>query len=79
MTTKGIKLQDAAAMKAILSRIVALLTRMVMKSNGVAELGATTDAEIDYDNEHRCAEHEHEHEAQTAETPESWNAMQRRW
>jgi hypothetical protein len=35
------------------------------------------DAAIDYDNEHRCAEHEHE--SQTEETPEPWDATERRW
>jgi hypothetical protein len=66
--TKGIKVQDDAAMKAMLYRIVAMLTRMAMKFDGVAEPVAAYDAEIDYDNEHRYAEHEHE--AQTEETPE---------
>ncbi len=64
-------------MKAILHRIMAMPHRMALIFDGVAKPGATTDAEIDYDNEHRCAEHEHE--AQTAETLEPWNAMQRRW
>jgi hypothetical protein len=57
-------------------RIVAMLTRMAMKFDGVAEPGAAYDAEIDYDNEHRDAEHEHE--AQTNETPESLVATERR-
>ena len=59
VTTKGIKVQDDASMKAMLHRIVAMLTRMAMKFGGGAEPGAAYDAEIDYDNEHRCAEHEH--------------------
>ena len=78
VTTKGIKVQNDATMKAMLHRIVAMLhrtvamlTRMAMKFDGVAELGATYDAEIDYDNEHRCAEHEHEF--QTEELPEPWD------
>ena len=62
LTTKGITVQDDAAMKAMLHRIVAMLTRMAMKFDGVAESSAAYDAAIDYDNEHRCAEHEHEHE-----------------
>ncbi|MBL8812645.1 MAG: four helix bundle protein [Planctomycetaceae bacterium] len=60
LTTKGIKVQDDASMKAMLHRIVAMLTRMAMKVDGVAESVAAYDADIDYDNEHRCAEHEHE-------------------
>jgi hypothetical protein len=61
--TKGIKLQDDTAMEAMLHRIVAMLIRMAMQFDGVAEQCAAYDAEIDYDNEHRCAEHEHESQA----------------
>jgi HD-like signal output (HDOD) protein len=63
VTTKGIKVQDDAVMKAMLHRIVAMLTRMAMKFDGVAESSAEYDVEnagIDYDNEHSVAEHEHE-------------------
>ena len=70
--TKSIKVQDDTAMRAILHRIVAMRTRMAMKFDGVAELVAAYDAEIDCDNEHRYAEHKHE--AQTEETPEPWGA-----
>jgi four helix bundle protein len=58
--TKGIKVQDDAEMKVMLHRIVAMLIRMATQFDGVAEQCAAYDAEIDYDNEHRCAEHEHE-------------------
>jgi hypothetical protein len=75
--TKGIKVQDDTAMKAMLHRIVEMLTRMAMKFDGVAEPDAEYVAEIDCDNEHRCAEHEHE--AQTEELPEPWDATERRW
>jgi HD-like signal output (HDOD) protein len=64
VTTKGIKVQDDAAMKAMLHRIVAMLTRMAMKFDGVAEASAAYD-DIDYDYEHRFAEHEHD----TQDTP----------
>ena len=50
-------------MKAMLHRIVAMQTRMAMKFDGVAESSAEYDVEnagIDYDYEHRVAEHEHE-------------------
>ena len=36
-----------------------MLTRMAMKFDGVAESGAEVHADIDYDYEHRFAEHEH--------------------
>jgi hypothetical protein len=53
--TKGIETQDDAAMKAMPHRIMAMLTRMAMKFDGVAEPSAGYDAEIDCDNEHRYA------------------------
>ena len=40
-------------------RIVAMRTRMAVKFDGVGESSMEYDAEIDYDNEHRFAEHEH--------------------
>jgi four helix bundle protein len=76
VTTKGIKVQDDTTMKAMLHRIVAMLTRMAMKFDAVAEPVAGYDADIDYDNEHRCAEHEHEVHAE--ELPEAWDATERR-
>jgi len=57
-------------MNGILYRIVAMLTRMAMKFDGVAESRAEYNAGIDCDYEHRFAEHEHEHETRTEETPE---------
>ncbi|TVQ00377.1 MAG: four helix bundle protein [Planctomycetaceae bacterium] len=75
--TKGIKVQEDTAMKAMLYRIVAMLTQMAMKFDGVAEPVAAYDAELDYDNEHRYAEHEHE--TQTEETPEPWDTTERQW
>ena len=71
MRTNGIKARDDAAMKAMLHRIEAMLTRMAMKFDGVADPVAAYDAEIDHDNEHRYSEHEHE--SQTEETPEQWD------
>jgi hypothetical protein len=41
-------------------RIVAMLTRMAMKFDSVGESSMEHDTEIDYDNEHRVAEHEHD-------------------
>ena len=54
-----------------------MLTRMAMKFDGVAESIAVCNAAIDYDYEHRWAEHEHE--SQTEEMPEPWDATERRW
>jgi hypothetical protein len=74
VTTEGIQVQDDASMKAMLHRIVATLTRMAMKCDGVAGPCAAYNAAIDCDNELRCAEHEHE--SQTVETPEQRNSAE---
>jgi four helix bundle protein len=68
LAIKGLKVQEDAWMKAMLHRIVAMLTRMVMKFDRVAESGAEYHAGVDYDYdyEHRCTEHE----AQAEDTPE---------
>ena len=58
LATNGINLQDDAAMKAILHRIVGMLTRIAMKFDVVAKSSGGYDAGIGY--EHRFAEHEHE-------------------
>jgi hypothetical protein len=50
-----------------------MLTQMARKYDGVAKPGAAYDTEINYDNEHRNAEHNRE--SQTEETPASWDAM----
>ena len=56
LRTNGINVQDDAAMKGMLCRIVAMLTQMAMKFDGVAESGAEVHTDIDYDYEHRFAE-----------------------
>jgi hypothetical protein len=56
----GLAADSSGEMKLKLKRIVSMLTRMVMKTDGVAESPAGYDAaDIDYEHEHRCAEHEH--------------------
>ena len=72
LATNGIKVQDDDAMKEMLHRIVAMLTRMAMKFDGVAESSVEYDAGVDYEHEHRFAEHEHE--VGTEETPEPCRA-----
>ena len=74
LVTQGIKVQDDAALKSMLLRIVAMLTRMAMKFDGVAEPDTDYDAGVDY--EHRFAEHEHEHEVRREETPEPCDATE---
>jgi hypothetical protein len=75
VTTKDINVRSDTPMKARLHRVVAMLIWMVMKLDAVAESSAGYDAEIEYDNEHRCAELEHE--SQTEETQEPSNAPKR--
>ena len=69
MIPKGSKIPDEAAMKAMLHRIVARLTRMAMKFEGVVESSAESHAAADDDHEHRFAEYEHEHEYEYATEP----------
>ena len=57
VATKALKIQDDSAMKTMLHRIVAMLTKMALKFDGVAE--DCSDYQTDVDCEH---EHEHEHE-----------------
>ena len=47
----------------------AMLTRMATIFAGVAESSTEDEAEIDYDDEHRYAEHE----SQNEETPKPWD------
>ena len=70
MRTNGIKAHDDALIKT-------MLRRMAMNFRGVAESIAASDTEIDYDNEHRCAEHEHG--SQSDGTLEPWDATDRWW
>ena len=76
LVTQGINVQDDAALKSMLLRIVAMLTRMAMKFDGVAEPDTDYDAGVGYDYEHRFAEHEHEHEVRREETPEPCDATE---
>ncbi|PNY33861.1 four helix bundle protein [Rhodopirellula baltica] len=59
VATGGMELEDCRKLKAMLHRIVSMLTRMSMKFDGVGE------SHEDYRLEH---EHEHEHEVVSAET-----------
>ena len=74
LATNGIKVQDDAAMKAMLHRIVAMLTRMAMKFDGIAESSAEYDAGVDYEHEHEHRFAEHEHGARAEQTPEPCRA-----
>ena len=56
----GLDAASSLAMKRRFNRIVSILTRMAMISNGVAESQAEYIASDDYEHERRFAEHESE-------------------
>ena len=62
--------ESSLEMKRKPKRIVSMLTRMAMKLDGVAESQTGYNAVVDYDYEHRFAEHEHE------EGPEQMHAAE---
>ena len=66
--TGGLDAAICRELKRKLKRIVSMLTRMVMKTNTVSEPCAWYHAEIDYDDDHRFAEHEHEWRAEPEPT-----------
>ena len=45
-------------LKGKLKRVVAMLPRLAMRSDRVSETAVSDDTAIDYEHEHRCAEHE---------------------
>ena len=59
IATKALKIQDDSAMKSMLPRIVAMLTKTAFKFDGVAENRSDYQTDVDYEHEH---EHEHEQE-----------------
>jgi four helix bundle protein len=67
----GLSRETDHELKSKLVRIVSMLTRMAMKFDGVAEPECEYTSGVDYENEHRDAEHEHD------ETPEQSDALDR--
>ena len=62
VATDGLDDSTSRDLKSKLKRIVAMLTRMAMKFDGVKESSVDYAVAIDYEHEHRDAEHEHERE-----------------
>ena len=60
VATGGLGDSTSRNLKSQLKRIVAMLTRMAMKFDGVKERSVDYPLAIDYEHEHRDAEHEHE-------------------
>ncbi|TWT91615.1 four helix bundle protein [Neorhodopirellula pilleata] len=56
-------------LKSKLKRIVAMLTRMAMKFDGVKESSVEYSVAIDYEHEHRATEHEHERKPELSRAP----------
>ena len=74
----GLNADSNREMKIKLKRIVSMLTRMVMKVDAVSECRPRYDSDIDYEHEHRCAEHEHDWrvESEPADaTEDSWSVF----
>ena len=58
-------------LKSKLVRIVAMLTRMAMKFDGVSDSLVKYTLDLDYEHEHRDAEHEHEEMPKHADARET--------
>jgi four helix bundle protein len=56
----GLNRETSCKLKSRLGRIVAMLTRMAMKFDGVSDSLVEYTLGVDYEHEHRDAEHEHE-------------------
>ena len=70
VATGGVNDSTSRDLKSKLKRIVAMLTRMAMKFDGVKEPSVDYAVAIDYEHEHRDAEHEHERGPEPSRAPE---------
>ncbi len=66
----GLKLETSFELKSMLVRIVAMRTRMAMKFDGVLESLSDYNQSVDYEQEHRDAEHEQEEEPEQSDADE---------
>ncbi len=66
----GMSSERSLELKSRLTRIVAMLTRMAMKFDGVSESLGEYTTPNDYDHEHRDAEHEHDKESEQSDADE---------
>jgi four helix bundle protein len=66
----GLNRETSFDLKTKLVRIVAMLTKMAMKFDGVSESLSEYTLGIDYEHEHRDAEHEHEVEPEQSDADE---------
>ena len=70
LATGGLDGSKSHELKSKLKRIVAMLTRMAMKFDGVKEPSVDYAVGIDYEHEHRFTEHEHERDPEPGIAPE---------
>ena len=66
----GLNRETSLELKSRLARIVAMLTRMAIKFDGVSETLDEYTSRVDYEHEHRDAEHEHEKEPEQSDADE---------
>ena len=66
----GMSRETDHELKSKLARIVAMLTRMAMKFDGVSESLSEYNQSGDYEHEHREAEHEHDEEPEPSDADE---------
>ncbi len=66
----GMSWETDHELKSKLVRIVAMLTRMAMKFDGVSESLSEYNQSGDYEHEHREAEHEHDEEPEPSDADE---------
>jgi four helix bundle protein len=66
----GLSQETDCELKSRLVRIVAMLTRMALKFDGVSETSSEYNQTNDYEHEHRDAEHEHGEEPEQSDADE---------
>ena len=71
VVSSGLNFETSFELKSKLVRIVAMLTRMAMKFDGVSDSRVKYTLDLDYEHEHRDAEHEHEEMPEHADARET--------
>jgi four helix bundle protein len=69
----GLSRETDHELKSRLVRIVAMLTRMAMKFDGVSESSSEYSLSDDYEHEHRDAEHEHDEEPEQSDGDQAFD------
>jgi hypothetical protein len=69
----GLNRETSFDLKSKLVRIVAMLTKMAMRFDGVSESPSEYNRSVDYEHEHRDAEHEHEEIPEQSDADEGFD------